>query len=133
MSYADKDDVAAAYEGNLDTVNEGRVQYMLDVALARLNKLIPTLSERTATDTDLLILAKDVVVQAVLRQIRNPSPEFVQQTQSAGPFGLSVNTGSGNSRGSRGLFYDEELELLREFGTGSRMGTIKLGLSDWSA
>lgn len=133
MAFVSPDDVAAAYEGDLSQVNEGRVQYLLDVALARLNKLVPRLPERMATDIDLRVLAKDVVVQAVLRQVRNPSPEFVQQSQSAGPFALSVNTGTGNSRGNRGLFYEEELELLREHGTGQRMGTIHLGLSDWGA
>lgn len=131
MSYVDKTDVAALYEGNFAQVPDGRVQFLLDVAVSRLNKKIPGLAERMAADVDLRVLAKNTVVQAVLRQLYNPRSELVQQSQSAGPYSVSMNTGSGNSRGNRGLFYEEELDDLREVVSGQRMGTIHLGLSDW--
>lgn len=139
MDIATKIDLVNGYEGNLDAVNEGRVQYLLDTALARLRKLIPDLVDRIGADgtydEDLHVLARDIVVQAVLRQIRNPSPEYVQETQTAGPFSHSYNTGSGNGRGSRGLFYTEELDLLRAPSAGIAGGasTIFQPLSYWGA
>lgn len=133
LTYVTITDLANAYEGDLGSAPSNRVKYLLEVAVARLNKLVPGLDTRMTTDPDLVVLARDVVVQAVLRQLRNPSPEFVQQTQSAGPYSVSTNMGSGNTRGNRGLFYQEELDLLIPVITGQRTGTILQGLSYWGA
>lgn len=141
MDIATKTDLVNGYEGNLDAVNEGRVQYLLDTALARLRKMIPDLvgrigeSGQPGYDEDLHALARDVVVQAVLRQIRNPSPEYTQESQTAGPFSHSYSTGSGTGRGSRGLFYTEELDLLRApvAAVAGGASTAFLPLSYWGA
>jgi hypothetical protein len=118
--------------GDVPDAAASRVQYLLDVASSRLTVKLPGLEARIASDPNLARLAKDVVVQAAIRQF-DPTKAATQFSQTAGPFSMNLNTGA---RVNRGWFYDDELELLTQAMNGDvglGFGTIRLGLSDWTA
>lgn len=130
MAFAEYSDFTSVYGTPPAAQAEATVQYLLDVASARLSVKLPDLEARVADNADLALLAKDVVVQAVIRQF-DPTRAAVQFSQAAGPFSMNVNTGA---RVNRGWFYDDELALLAgamQTSTSSGLGTIKLGLPDW--
>lgn len=132
MAFAEPTDVATAYQGDLPAGSEARVQYLLDAVSARLRVLLPDLQERAEDDEDLTLLAKDVVVQAVIGRLGGSSTQQVRsQTQAAGPWSTTTTYATD----STGTFSDQDLDALR--GTtaqaSGRVGTIKMGtLVDWS-
>lgn len=96
--------------------------------------LLPDLETRIAADLsddqDLATLAKDVVVQAVLRRLPGDNAQQLRSvTEQAGPFQTTQSYTVDRS----GTFPDEDLDLLRGPGVASfgAMGTIKLGLVNW--
>lgn len=140
MAFAEPTDVATAYEGSLPVGSEERVQYLLDTSSARLRILLPDLAARItaadaaveppATESDLAILARDVVVGSVLRRLPGATQQVEAQTQAAGPFSTTLRYTTDKS----GTFPDQDLDLLRGAANASSMGTlgtIKLGMVDW--
>lgn len=141
MAFAEPTDVATAYEGSLPAESEARVQYLLDTASARLRILLPDLEaqivaadavvEPPATESDLAIMARDVVVQSVLRRLPGSNAQQVRSmTQQGGPFQVTQTYTTDTS----GFFSDEDLDLLRGPGQVSSMGalgTIRLGRPDY--
>jgi hypothetical protein len=94
--------------------------------------LLPTLEARVATDDDTALLAKDIVVQAVIRRLPGSSSQNVQsQTQTAGPWSTTVRYTTDTSQ----TFSDEDLRLLggvpASLGAGGSVGTIKLKPIEW--
>lgn len=110
MLYANAQDVAAAYEGDITEAVSTRVDYLLMTVSARLTATIPALPGWLAggqVDAD---IAADVVVKAVLRQLRNPDGSV---TRSQSVDGFSVSTSYSRSNPGGGLFEPQELALLR--------------------
>lgn len=131
MAFADLSHVRAAYDPEIPEGSraEEKVQWYLDVASARLSALVVGIEDRLAEgDPNFLMLVRDVVVQAVLRQFDH-TYAAQQVSQSAGPYTLNINTAS---RVNRGWFYEDELALLRGVSKGFSLGTIKLKMPDWS-
>lgn len=133
--FAQSTDVTTAYGASLPGSTE-RVDYLLGIANARLRVLLPTLAAAVADDEDLATLAKDVVVQAVIRRLplSNTGPQVESQTQAAGPWSTTLRYSEDRS----GTFSDDDLDLLRDalgrldttrVSTG--VGTIKLNPTDW--
>jgi hypothetical protein len=132
-AFAQPTDVSAAYEGLSPPLpGDTRVQYLLDVASARLRALLPTLEQRIADadSGDLALLAKDVVVQAVIRRAQPTGAQASSQTQQAGPFQTTVRFAVDRT----GWFTDDDLAMLAGIPRSGlhAMGTIKLGLVDWA-
>ena len=131
MPFATPTDVDTAYEGTL--ADEGRVQYLLDVVSARLRILLPTLEDRIADPDggDLGVLAKDIVVQAVIRRLPGQTQGIESQTQTAGPWSTTVRY----TKDTSGTFPDEDLAILGGQPllekTSGRVGTISIGRPDW--
>lgn len=134
--FADETDVETAYGGSLPGT-EGRVTYLLNLAIARLRLLLPALEDATENDPDLALLAKDVVVQAVIRRLPlgDGSQQVQSQTQSAGPWSTTVRYTEDRSE----TFSDDDLDLLRDalsrLDVGAStigVGTIRLGRPDWT-
>jgi hypothetical protein len=121
-------DVETAYEGSLPVGSEARVQYLLDVVSSRLRLLLPTLEDRMADDVDLTLMAKDIVVQAVIRRLPGSQQQVQSTTQSAGPWSVTNRYTTDASE----TFTDDDLTLLGGATAGTRVGTIKLGWPDWS-
>lgn len=132
MTFAGPTDVATAYEGTLPAGSGARVQYLLDTTSARLRVLLPDLAERVVGNDDLAMLAKDVVVQAVITRLGGSSAQQVRsQTQAAGPWSTTTTYATD----ATGTFSDQDLDALRGTAVeaGGRVGTIKLGtFVDWS-
>jgi hypothetical protein len=136
MAFAGPTDVATAYEGSLPSGSEARVQYFLDTTSARLRVLLPDLVERIGSDPDLdedlAMLAKDVVVQAVIGRLGGSTTQQVRsQTQAAGPWSTTTTYATD----STGTFSDQDLAALggrTAIAVSGRVGTIKMGtLVDW--
>jgi hypothetical protein len=124
-------DVETAYEGSLPGgVNSPRLQYLLDVVSARLRALLPTLVVRIEDDEDLALLAKDIVVQAVIRRLPGNQQQVQSTTQSAGPWSVTNRFTTDASE----TFTDDDLALLRGEATGvaATVGSIRIGRPDWS-
>jgi hypothetical protein len=132
-------DVETAYEGSLPAGSEERVQYLLNVVSARLRLLMPTLEARIvaadaaveppATESDLAIMARDVVVQAVIRKIPGSQQQVQSTTQSAGPWSVTNRFTTDASE----TFPDDDLSLLGYLPAGSgEVGSIRIGRPDWS-
>ena len=130
MSIAEITDLDLAYEGDpIPEAGRARAQYLLDTVSARLRVLVPDLAARMADSEDLTVLAKDVVVQAVIRKLPGETgPEVRAETQGMGPFSTTVSF----HRDRTGTFSDEDLALLGG-GPTKRTGTIRLGLPNWHA
>ena len=129
MVFAGPTDVDTAYEGTLP--DGGRVQYLLDTVSARLRILLPGLEERAIDNEDLALLAKDIVVQAVIARLPGQTQSIESQTQTAGPWSTTVRY----TRDRSGTFSDEDLLLLSGGVTsaGATIGTIKVGRPNWLA
>jgi hypothetical protein len=129
VAFAEPTDVETAYEGSLPASAETRVQYLLDTASARLRILLPDLEDRAADSDDVALLAKDIIVQVVLRRLDGTAQQVRSETQAAGPY----STTRTYTTDSTGTFSDEDLAILRggDAFAGS-VGTIKMGtLVDW--
>lgn len=133
MAFAVPTDVATAYEGSSPLDAESpRLKYLLDTVSARLRLLLPDLETRTAHNEDLALIAKDIVVQAVLRRLPGDHAQQTQsRTEQAGPFQTTYRFTTDRS----GTFPDEDLDLLRgetrQSSLGA-MGTIRLGMVNWA-
>jgi hypothetical protein len=139
MAFAVPTDVTNAMEGLSPPLpSEDRIQRELDIVSARLRFLVPDLEARIAAadlvltenqQNDLATLARDVVVQATKSRLTTGNgPQTQSTTQQAGPFATTVRYRQDKS----GTFSDDDLALLRGYGTGTGMpGTIKLGAVDW--
>lgn len=125
MLYADRDDVLMAYEGDALPASDQRVDYLLRIASARLTALKPALPQWIADDKVDPDLACDMVVRAVLDQLRNPEGAATV-SQAAGPFNVNTSYGS-PSNGPAGLFRTADLALLNPGGLPvSRPGSIRM-------
>jgi hypothetical protein len=126
--YATLDDVEAAYEGNLPA----RTQIVLERVERRLERHVARISDRLVLDTadpEYLAAAdvRDVVVDAVMRQLRNPRG---YTSERDGDYGYSYGRpGSAQDRRTprSTWFTEEELDLLAPKGY-ARAGTITLGV-----
>lgn len=134
-------DVETAYEGSLPAGSQARLQYLLDTVSARLRILMPSLEDRiVAADevaqivnpgvrSDLAIMARDVVVQAVIRKMSNGTQQVESTTQTSGPWSVTNRFTTDSSQ----TFSDDDLALLGGATVGGqRVGTIKLGRADWT-
>jgi hypothetical protein len=128
-AFAEVSDVTLA-NGATAAGPETVVQRELNVASARLRRLIPSLEPRLVGNEDLALLTTETVVQAVLRRLRNNGQgvaEVSAVTRSAGPFSETTNF-----RGPRNDFFTfEELALLRPPQEALGFGSIRLGLPDY--
>jgi hypothetical protein len=133
-------DVETAYEGSLPGgVDSPRIQYLIDVVSARLRLLMPTLEARIvaadalavppATESDLAIMTRDVVVQAVIRKLPGNAQQTSSETQTAGPWSVTKRYTTDSSQ----TFPDDDLSLLGYLPVGSgEVGSIRTGRPDWS-
>lgn len=136
MPFAVTGDVTGLFDGTPAPTN-ARVEYYLGAAEARLRLLLPDLEARIADTTnprrtDLATLAKDVVVQAVLRKLSNTAgPEVRSQSEGVGPWSTTVTFHTDRTR----TFSDADLDLLRAVPLHGQanMGAFQLGLTDWHA
>lgn len=142
MPFATLADVRTAYEGTIPESGAAtdRVRYHLDVVNARLRTLLPALEDRIdaapvpggQSVSDLAILARDAVVNATLRRMPGATAQQVRsETQSAGPWSYTQTFTTDSTR----TFSDEELAVLYDaapYPGGGAVGTVKLGLADWS-
>lgn len=113
MDYANAQDVADAYEADIPEAATARVDYLLRSTSARLTAAIPALPGWVTGGQVDAELARDVVVKAVMRQLRNPTETSQTQTQSqsAGPYSTSVTYRQGSTGAS--LFDPADLRLLQ--------------------
>lgn len=121
MLYANEQDVAAAYEGDITEALSARVDYLIRAVSARLTATIPALSGWVAggqVDPD---IAADVVVKAVLRQLRNPDGS-VTRSQSLGEYSTSASYDKGTA--ASGMFDAADLTLLHP--PSARSGPIRM-------
>lgn len=109
MLYADQRDVADAYEGDITQAMSARVSYLLDQVSARLTAAIPALPGWVTGGQVDPALPRGVVVDAVLRLLRNPDGSV---TRSQSVDGFSVSTSYSRSQPQSGLFDPSELALL---------------------
>jgi len=131
MAYATLDDVRAAYEGDTLPASDDRVNYLLRVVSARLTALRPGLPmwlDAHLVDADLVT---DIVVRAVLRDVRHPDSSVANLSQTAGPF--STTTTYRQDTGGDALFDEADLAALVLPGaTSFGVGTIKLNAPDYT-
>lgn len=133
--FAIRTDVETVYGGALPGTN-ARTEYLVRTANARLAILLPALEAAVADDDDLADIAKDIVVQAVIRRLPlvNGEPSVQSQTQTAGPWTTTVRYTEDRSE----TFSDDDLALLREVlnrtteNVATSAGTIRLGRPDWT-
>lgn len=136
--FATRTDVETSYGGSSLPGSTARTDSLLSIASARLRILLPGLAEAVENDDDLALLAKDVVVQAVIRRLPlGEGGQTVQsETQTAGPWQYTRRFTEDRSE----TFADDDLALLREalsratvdLTTHSGAGTIRLGRPDWT-
>lgn len=139
-AFAEPTDVETAYEGSLPSESEDRVQYLLDTASARLRLLLPSLEARIAAadlvaaavepeaESDLTLMARDVVVQAVIRRLPGSQQQVASSTQAAGPFSTTLRYTADSTQ----TFSDDDLALLAPSPIGAGgVGTIKIGRPNW--
>jgi Phage protein Gp19/Gp15/Gp42 len=128
VTYATLTDVEDAYEGTVPD----RTQNVIDRVERRLERYVANITARLAlpSDNPAHIAAgdvRDVVVDAVMRQLRNPRG---YTSERDGDYGYSYGRpGSAQDRRSprSSWFTQEELDLLAPKGY-SRAGTIDLGV-----
>lgn len=110
MEYATPQDVADAYEGDLPEAWVARVDYLLTTTSARLTALIPALPAWLSGGQVNADLAADVVVNAVLRQLRNPEGS-VTQTKALDGFTVTTSYDRNSTRTPK-IFDPADLALL---------------------
>lgn len=125
MAYASSADVIAAYEVPIPPESVARVDNLLATASIMLDARVPSLAARVSSDFALADLAKVVVVNAVMRVLRNPSG-FRTQTQTTGPFTTYVSADAG----SASWFLPEELELLTPADP-MPVQSVNIGIPQW--
>jgi len=116
MAWATAEDVIDAWIGEGAPTDEDQVNIWLSKAIREVNYRVPDIQKRidaeaaeTPPRTDLLELAKDVVVAMVTRVFRNP--EGIRQTNvTTGPYTNSKTYG-GDTPGGLGLTADELAKL----------------------
>lgn len=136
MAFAEPTDVTSAYEGQSPPLpSETRIGTALAVVSARLRLLLPTLEDRIAeaggAASDLAVLAKDVVVRAVINRLSPTGQQVQSQTQQAGPYATTYRFTTDKT----GIFPDEDLDLLRGDSLPSTLGpigTIQLRRPNWN-
>ena len=134
--FATRPDVVVDYGGSSLPGSEARTDSLLATASARLRILLPGLAEAVQNDDDLALLAKDVVVQAVIRRlpVGDGARQVQSQTQTAGPWQSTVRYTEDSSE----TFSDGDLDLLRDAlartatPVGTAASTIRLGRPDWT-
>jgi hypothetical protein len=120
--YATDEDVAEAYEGDIPAAWSARIDYLLRTTSARLTAMIPALPGWVSggqVDPD---LAAAAVVNAVLRQLRNPEGS-VTTSKSVDGFTISTSYDRGSAR-SAGIFDPADLSLLHP--AAARSGPIRM-------
>lgn len=122
MVYASLGDVQEAYEQAIPADLTVFVQKRLDYANAKLAQLIPSLAGRIAAGTVPALLAQEVVVDAVLRVLRNPAGV---KGEHAGEYGYYLDAGNASGRVT---FLPEELAPLQPSGRRARLRSV--GLAD---
>lgn len=128
MLYAEAQDVADAYEGDIPAAWSERVDYLLRATSARLTAMIPALPGWVSggqVDPD---LAAGAVVNAVLRQLRNPEGS-VTTSKSIDGFTISTSYDRGSARSAGGIFDPADLALLHP--AAARSGPIRM--RPWSS
>lgn len=132
MAWTTTADVTDAWIGEGAPTDTVKVQKWIDRAEREIRFRVPDLQARidaeaaeTPGRTDLLELAKDVVVSMVTRVFRNPEGiRSVQGTTVTGPFtDTTTHTYGGNVPGGLGLT-DDELTKLQ----GARGGAFSISL-----
>lgn len=134
--FAIRTDVETSYGGSSLPGTTARTDSLLATASARLRILLPGLAAAVLEDADLALLAKDVVVQAVIRRLPlgDGNQQVQSQTQTAGPWQTTVRYSEDRSE----TFSDDDLALLRDAlsrtidPVGTAAGTIRLGTPDWT-
>lgn len=89
-------------------VSDERGQILVEDVLARAVGLVPALGDKL-TDTQIAV-AKAVIRKAVARWADSGSGGMTTKSQTAGPFQTSETY---EARGDRPLFYDSEIDELR--------------------
>jgi hypothetical protein len=139
VEFAVPTDVETAYEGSLPSGSVPRIEYLLTVVSARLRAMLPDLEarieaanllvENPAIESDLAILARDAVVNAVIRRVPGSQQQTQSETQTSGPWSVTKRYTTDSTK----TFPDDDLALLAgETTAGVTVGTIKLGWPDWS-
>lgn len=85
--YATFTDCASSYEGTLDPALTARVTVLCKRASGRLDRIVPSLQYRLASGDVDPDVPMGLVVEAVLRLVRNPTGT---SSQAVGPFQQSV-------------------------------------------
>ncbi len=107
--YATFGDVRETYEGTIPDDRRNRIDALIRRASAKLTHLVPGIPERIEEGSLDPELPRGMVVEAVLRQYRNPSGAT---NQNVGPFSQSLNSNASKSEAI--TFPREELDMLRE-------------------
>lgn len=113
-------DVEAVYEGDVPD----RAAAMLDRAETLLKRLVPTIADRIEDETLDAELVRLVLVDAVIRSLRNPRG-YQWEREGDYSYGMPLNVGRDGGTGGVS-FLDVELERLRP-SAGPSVSTIPLG------
>lgn len=129
MQYATADDVDAAFEGTVTPEQVPWVDNMISRATTRLEAIVPGLPLKVESGSVAFELVRDIVVDAVLPVLRNPSGDK-SGTQAQGSFSVSRTYGDRSAAGDF-VFSDAALALLRKtpFATPGR--TLTVGIPAW--
>lgn len=121
--YATWDEVKVAYEDDIPTEHQPRIEALIKQASARLTALVPSLPARLAATTVDPDLPGGMVIEAVLRVYRNPAG--ITQ-QSTGPFSRSL----GKIAQRNDIWFEPEQvqALLIDPSDGPGVGTFMMGV-----
>lgn len=102
-------DIASALGKPADALNTDKTSWLIDSARRRLLALVPSLN---ATQNQVkLALARDVLINAVARVLRNPRAEAGFASESEGDYSFSI---AKQDAGASIWFPREDLALLAE-------------------
>lgn len=121
-------DVQEVYEGDLSG-QEARVERLLDVAVAKLMRLRPTIEADVASGAVNADLVAYALVSAVLRVLRNPG---AYRSETAGEYSYTLNNTVASGLLS---FTAEELADVTPVTAATRGGvrSVRLGTTSWFA
>ena len=88
VAYATFSDVSVAYEGSIPSGRQTWVENLIERATTKLIAEVPKLTDPSLVPPAWPIYARDAIVAAVCRVIRNP---MGAKNQVAGPFTLGLN------------------------------------------